>query len=238
MAKQTLPTNYLDDILNAAMNGKRRYIITQNDDGTYSLEDATVYDQIGSVLGQAVLNAICGAVNESADQAKIIDVLSSVAAVTESGYIMGAKAGAELYKNLTTTITNLAKVKTYVGTDGKLHFINSAGADTALNFSKGIHKIISATTYVRFYGYNAEIYTKIIFDISDCKSMKTSSVQNAWFQHKYALSVTTDFGTETSLVENTTYDLSSYNYLQITFHHPYANNDGISTVTLGEIQFE
>ena len=26
-------------------------------------------------------------------------------------------------------------MKTYVGTDGKLHFVNSAGADTALNFS-------------------------------------------------------------------------------------------------------
>ncbi len=31
----------------------------------------------------------------------------------------------------------MTKVKTYVGTDGKLHFVNSAGADTALNFSKG-----------------------------------------------------------------------------------------------------
>ena len=29
----------------------------------------------------------------------------------------------------------MTKVKTYVGTDGKLHFVNSAGADTALNFS-------------------------------------------------------------------------------------------------------
>ncbi len=28
-------------------------------------------------------------------------------------------------------------MKTYVGTDGKLHFVNSAGADTALNFSSG-----------------------------------------------------------------------------------------------------
>lgn len=187
--------------------------------------------------------------NVSTGSSQIVDVERSEGTVSEEGSAFSAANMNDLEqrigdgfddvnKNITITNTNLAKVKTYVGTDGKLHFINSAGADTALNFSKGIHKIISATTYVRFYGYNAEIYTKIIFDISDCKSMKTSSVQNAWFQHKYALSVTTDFGTETSLVENTTYDLSSYNYLQITFHHPYANNDGISTVTLGEIQFE
>ena len=34
MAKQVLPTNFMDDILNESMNGKRRWIITQNDDGT------------------------------------------------------------------------------------------------------------------------------------------------------------------------------------------------------------
>ena len=33
--------------------------------------------------------------------------------------------------------SNSQKIKTYVGTDGKLHFVNSAGADTALNFSSG-----------------------------------------------------------------------------------------------------
>ena len=33
--------------------------------------------------------------------------------------------------------SNASKIKTYVGTDGKLHFVDSAGADTALNFSKG-----------------------------------------------------------------------------------------------------
>ena len=31
--------------------------------------------------------------------------------------------------------SKVSKVKTYVGSDGKLHFVNSAGADTALNFS-------------------------------------------------------------------------------------------------------
>ena len=31
--------------------------------------------------------------------------------------------------------SNLTQVKTYVGEDGKLHFVDSGGADTALNFS-------------------------------------------------------------------------------------------------------
>ena len=33
--------------------------------------------------------------------------------------------------------SNAAKIKTYVGSDGKIHFVDSAGADTALNFSSG-----------------------------------------------------------------------------------------------------
>ena len=37
--------------------------------------------------------------------------------------------------------SNAAKIKTYVGSDGKLHFVDSAGADTALNFSKGTNSI-------------------------------------------------------------------------------------------------
>ena len=31
--------------------------------------------------------------------------------------------------------SNAAKIKTYVGSDGKIHFVNSVGADTVLNFS-------------------------------------------------------------------------------------------------------
>ena len=31
--------------------------------------------------------------------------------------------------------SNASKIKTYVGSDGKLHFVDSAGADSVLNFS-------------------------------------------------------------------------------------------------------
>ena len=33
--------------------------------------------------------------------------------------------------------SNVTKIKTYVGTDGKLHFVDSVGADTVLPFSNG-----------------------------------------------------------------------------------------------------
>lgn len=42
--------------------------------------------------------------------------------------------------------SSLSKVKTYVGEDGKLHFIDSAGADTALPFSNNEWEEIKIVT--------------------------------------------------------------------------------------------
>ena len=53
--------------------------------------------------------------------------------------------------------SNVTNVKTYVGADGKLHFVNSAGADTALNFSSGgdsdlVLGIVDITNYINARG--------------------------------------------------------------------------------------
>ena len=100
MAKQVLPTNFMDDILNESMNGKRRWTITQNDDGTYTLEDATTYDQLGNTFGQAQVNAMNKAINESVDQARVIDDYKTLAAVNQDGFVPGAKPVAQLIRDL------------------------------------------------------------------------------------------------------------------------------------------
>lgn len=96
MAKQTLPTNFKDDILSSSMGGKRRYNLIQNDDGTYSLEDVTDYTQTGSDFGAGQINATNKAVNESCDKADVIDSLNDIVANQANGMIAGAKAVAEL----------------------------------------------------------------------------------------------------------------------------------------------
>ena len=100
MAKQVLPTNFMDDILNESMNGKRRWTITQNNDGTYTLEDATTYDQLGNTFGQAQVNAMNKAINESVDQARVIDDYATLAAVNQDGFVPGAKPVAQLISDL------------------------------------------------------------------------------------------------------------------------------------------
>ena len=102
MAKQVLPTNFMDDILNESMNGKRRWTITQNDDGTYTLEDATTYDQLGNTFGQAQVNEMNKAINESVDQARVIDDYKTLAAVNQNGFVPGAKPVAQLISELGT----------------------------------------------------------------------------------------------------------------------------------------
>ena len=102
MAKKVLPTNFMDDILNESMNGKRRWTITQNDDGTYTLEDATTYDQLGNTFGQAQVNEMNKAINESVDQARVIDDYKTLAAVNQNGFVPGAKPVAQLISELGT----------------------------------------------------------------------------------------------------------------------------------------
>lgn len=100
MAKQTLPTNFKDDILSSSMGGKRRYNLIQNPNGTVSLEDVTSYTQVGSDFGAARMNQTNKAVNESCDKANVIDDLDDLIANQSNGMIAGAKAVATLNADL------------------------------------------------------------------------------------------------------------------------------------------
>lgn len=100
MAKQTLPTNFVDDILSPSMGGKRKYRIIDNGDDTYSFEDATDYTQTGSDFGAGQINATNQAVNESCDKANVIETMDDIVANKASGMIAGAKAVAELNGNM------------------------------------------------------------------------------------------------------------------------------------------
>lgn len=104
MAKEILPVNFKDDIMSEAMEGRRRYRMIQNSDGTVSFEDTTEYDQVGSQFGQGQINKTNQAVNESLDKGRVIDNINDIASNSEAGYVMGALAGKELNQNLGNVI--------------------------------------------------------------------------------------------------------------------------------------
>lgn len=120
MAKTNLPVNFKDDILKENMNGKRRFKMIQNSDGTVSFEDVTDYAQVGSTFGAAQINATNDAVNNAADASKIIDNLETIKANTQSGYIAGALA----VKALSSNLRKITKLNKSVG-------VTSAGVTSA-----------------------------------------------------------------------------------------------------------
>ncbi len=62
-----LKTNFTDDILAESMNGKRQYNITENSNGTKSLEDVTDYQSVGSTFSAKGMNETNAAVNQAYD---------------------------------------------------------------------------------------------------------------------------------------------------------------------------
>lgn len=62
-----LKTNFTDDILSESMNGKRQYNVTENSNGTKSLEDATDYQSVGSTFSAKNMNETNAAVNQAYD---------------------------------------------------------------------------------------------------------------------------------------------------------------------------
>lgn len=144
MAKQELPVNFKDDVLQAEMAGKRKYRIIQNEDGTISLEDVTNYSQIGSNFGAAQMNATNLAVNESFDKNKVIDSLADIVANEATGYAAGALAVRELNGNLFfksgDTITLAPAVFDGYITDGKKRIVLS------IPVGKRLDNITSAKT--------------------------------------------------------------------------------------------
>ena len=59
-----LPTNYRDDVLDTTVNEKRRFVMIDNGDGTYSFDDETVYTVVGSDYGASDINATNSKVNQ------------------------------------------------------------------------------------------------------------------------------------------------------------------------------
>lgn len=146
MAKQELPVNFKDDILASSMVGKRRYLITQNEDESYSFEDVTDYTQLGSSLGAKQINEICQAINDCADKHKIIDNLDDIVANKTPGMIAGAQAVAALNAYLLQLQAHHNK-KTLTPTDLGIRVgVWTAIANNSYKIGKTIH-------------LNMEIYT-------------------------------------------------------------------------------
>ena len=126
MAKATLPTNYRDDILNVSTEGKRKYRMNYNDDGTVSFVDVTPYDQEGSDFGAGDINATNEAVNQSFDKSKLIRDMDAINALTQEGFAPDALA-------LKDVNESLGGFEFYTDEQGKAYY-KPMGADSGIPF--------------------------------------------------------------------------------------------------------
>lgn len=109
MAYTPLSTDFKDDILDPS-NYKRKYKQVVNNDGTFSLQDETTYQQVGSNYGAKEVNEERVAINNIYEN-KLV-ALDDVALVTEEGFFVDALAVKELnnkLKNAETTMNNNLK---------------------------------------------------------------------------------------------------------------------------------
>ena len=96
----SLLANYVDDVF----TGNRKYSLTKNADGTYSMVDVTDYDTEGSSVNAAAMNGIVTEINAKAIKSTSTDRILNAAAstvVTVPGmaatgvnYVVGRSAGA------------------------------------------------------------------------------------------------------------------------------------------------
>lgn len=104
MLMSELLTNFKDDILAESMEGRRRYQMITNEDGTVSFVDVTEYEQIGSEFGQAEVNAIHREINRKFDSGDVVDPL----AAEESGFAADAKLTGDALREVSANLNKKA----------------------------------------------------------------------------------------------------------------------------------
>lgn len=107
-----LKTDYKDDILDVSQNTKRKYTMIENQDGTVSFDDETVYSQEGDSFGASDINAITEAVNSNSGM-PVGTIATFDGTTLPSGFepyqTEEQRAIAQINDNLTTLETDLSK---------------------------------------------------------------------------------------------------------------------------------
>ena len=127
MAYTPLRTDFKDDILDSS-NYKRKYKQVVNNDGTFSFQDETTYQQVGSDYGAKEVNEERAAINNIYEN-KLV-ALDDVALVTEEGFFVDALAVKELNSNLYET------------------YIDSSTKSICIRFPKNRIQICAGTIHV------------------------------------------------------------------------------------------
>ena len=163
MAYTPLRTDFKDDILDSS-NYKRKYKQVVNSDGTFSFQDETTYQQVGSDYGAKEVNEERAAINNVYEN-KLV-ALDDVALVTEEGFFVDALAVKELNSKLTNTNTNLAKANTVLENRKPIFIDSTSTGSVAFDTTKFLK---SGITYAFVVAVNSNLNSGTYAQEITCK---------------------------------------------------------------------
>lgn len=124
-----LKTNFTDDILAESMNGKRQYNVTENSNGTKSLEDVTDYQSVGSTFSAKNMNETNAAVNQAYDDIrKLTENMQNRFKIMKFQLPPDTTANTKVYTATESDLMDYFPVgiSTYVKSDTDSFWINNA----------------------------------------------------------------------------------------------------------------
>jgi len=219
---ELLPTNFQDDILNEAMNGRRRYQMISNTDGTVSLVDMTAYDQIGNVFGAKQVNEMAAAINDIQGGGVKIEVVDPMTA-TEEGYAADAKLTRDAIENAfgpteiidTYTLGGTFTYNTVAGQSGSYDvvfatpFIDIPEVTCTIDDATGVTETVSNISETGFtYSWTA---TEDGGGLT--KTVTWNATGNMAFETQYV--------TESGQEEGLYFSANATSTFLITFEHPF-----------------
>lgn len=156
-----LKTDYKDDILDVSQNTKRKYTMIENQDGTVSFDDETVYSQEGDSFGASDINAITEAVNSNSGM-PVGTIATFDGTTLPSGFepyqteeqraiaqINDNLSGFKFYPTGTGIVGLIADDSAYTDADGKYVIWGTATANQLVEDNPNTYKSVPSTEDLR-----------------------------------------------------------------------------------------
>lgn len=147
-------TGYTDQKIADLINGAPSTLDTLGEIADAMEHNADVVEALNDAIGTKANEAEFDSYKKSTDAVLGNTNISTIGNGTLTGAINKLNTDLE---NVSTDINLANNIKVYVGTDGKLHFVDSAGADTVLNFSNS--NIVQGLTSLRATGVSSDSFT-------------------------------------------------------------------------------
>ena len=219
----SLPTNYQNEILNSQMSNRRQYRMIENNNGTYSFIDVTVYDQEGSLFDADDINDICTAINLN------ITNIETVQSAIEAGVVNGIKGSAESDYRVGMVTLSAANVNAYTKAQVDDLVAQMSGMGFKLvdslpttNISPSIIYLVPSSEYTLLSAFTAEVVEElpihgdetVLYILENEQTVSMCTDTSDWEQIGSTSVDLTNYYTKTEINTGSTISVAEFQALQ------------------------